>query len=115
MSDSADKDAARENSGREDVGPTAEEQKLTRKAQSERLNQIMWAYICGAVTWLSFIVGLWTTFIPLGFGVLGCVLAWQLMQKGIQRHAIFAGALTWAGILAWLTANWSWIAADLHF
>jgi hypothetical protein len=105
MSDSADEDYK---------SPTVEEQKAARKAQSERFNQIMWAYLCGAITWISFIVGLWKTFIPLGFGVLGCVLAWQLMKKGSQRHAMFAGALTWAGILAWLTANWSWIAPYLH-
>jgi hypothetical protein len=106
MSDSADEEDYK--------GPSEEEQKAARKAQSQRLNQIMWAYLCGAITWLSFIVGLWTTYIPLGFGALGCVLAWQLMSKGIQRHAIIAGAITWAGIIAWFTANWPSIAPHLH-
>ncbi|HVA13590.1 MAG TPA: hypothetical protein VNF99_10095 [Stellaceae bacterium] len=96
------------------TGETEVEAKAARKAQSERLNQIMWAYICGAITLISSMVGLGATFIPLGFGVLGCVLAWQLMRKGERLHGSIAGAILWGGILIWLTANGSWIAVDLR-
>lgn len=84
---------------------TEAEEKAKRKAQGERYTQIMWGYVCGAITLISIPVGLEPTFIPLGFGVLGSVLAWQLMQKGVRRHSIFAGALNIAGILIWLTSN----------
>ena len=89
--------------------PSAEEQKAARKARSERLNQIMWAYLCAAIVFLSFFVGFTATFIPLGFGILGCVLAWQLKQKGEMRHSTIAAPLLLGGILIWLTVNWSWI------
>ena len=89
--------------------PRDEEQKAARKARSERLNQIMWAYLCGGIVFLSFFVGLGASFIPLGFGILGCVLAWQLNQKGEMRHSTIAAAILLGGILIWLTVNWGWI------
>ena len=89
--------------------PSEEEQKAARKARSERLNQIMWAYLCAAIVFLSFFVGLGATFIPLGFGILGCVLAWQLKQKGEMRHSTIAAAILLGGILIWLTVNRGWI------
>lgn len=89
--------------------PSDDEQKAARKARSERLNQIMWAYLCGGIVFLSFLVGLGATFIPLGFGILGCVLAWQLKQKNEQRHSTIAAAILLGGILIWLTVNWAWI------
>jgi hypothetical protein len=103
MNESADNDIVR----------TEEEQRAARKARAERLNQIMWAYICGAIIFLSFAVGLGATFIPLGFGILGCLLAWQLMRKGENRHSTIAAAILLGGILVWLTVNWSWIGADI--
>lgn len=90
-----------------------EEQKAARKARSERLNQIMWAYLCAGIVFLSFFVGFTATFIPLGFGILGCVLAWQLKQKGETRHSTIAAALLLGGILIWLTVNWSWIGSAI--
>ena len=89
--------------------PSDEEQKAARKARSERLNQIMWAYLCGGIVFLSFFVGLGASFIPLGFGILGCVLAWQLKQKGEMRHSTIAAAILIGGILILLTVNWGWI------
>ena len=93
--------------------PSDEEQKAARKARSERLNQIMWAYLCAAIVFLSFFVGFTATFIPLGFGILGCVLAWQLKQKGEMRHSTITAALLLGGILIWLTVNWSWIGPSI--
>ncbi len=93
--------------------PSDEEQKAARKAQSERLNQIMWAYLCGAIVFLSFFVGYGATFIPLGFGILGCIIAWQLFRKGEQRHSTITAAILLAGILIWLTMNWRWIGPSL--
>lgn len=90
-----------------------EEQKAARKAQGERLNQIMWAYLCGAIVFLSFFVGLGASFIPLGFGILGCVLVWQLKQKGETGHSTIAAAILLGGILIWLTANWGWIGPSI--
>ena len=95
------------------VRPNDEEQKAARKARSERLNQIMWAYLCGGIVFLSLFVGLGATFIPLGFGLLGCVLAWQLKHKGEQRHSTIAAAILLGGILIWLTANWRWIGPSI--
>jgi hypothetical protein len=77
-----------------------------RRQRSERLNRIMWAYICGAITVLSFVVGLGPSFIPLGFGILGCVLAGQLLRENERRHSVIAGALALGGIMIWLTDNW---------
>lgn len=85
------------------------EDKAKRKARSERMNQMMWAYICGAITLLSIPVGLEGSFIPPGFGALGLVLAWQLTQKGERRHNIIAGAINLGGILIWLSSNWPWL------
>jgi CHASE2 domain-containing sensor protein len=93
--------------------PSDDEQKAARKARSERLNQIMWAYLCAAIVFLSFFVGFAATFIPLGFGILGCVLAWQLKQKGEYRHSTIAAAILLGGILIWLTVNWSWIGPSI--
>ena len=88
----------------------AEDEKAKRKAKGERYTQIMWAYVAGAITLLCNIVGLEASFIPLGFGVLGSVLAWQLMQKGERRHSMYAGAINIGGLLIWLTANWAWLS-----
>lgn len=93
--------------------PRDDEDKAARKARSERLNQIMWAYLCGGIVFLSFFVGLGATFIPLGFGILGCVLAWQLKQKGESRHSTIAAAILLGGILIWLTVNWAWIGPTI--
>jgi hypothetical protein len=95
------------------VAADTEEEKAKRKARNERLTVTMWAYICGAITLLSNPVGLEASFIPLGFGVLGLILAWQLMQKGERRHSMIAGAINLGGILIWLTVNWSWIGHGL--
>jgi hypothetical protein len=80
-----------------------------RRQRSERLTRIMWAYICGAITLLSFVVGLGASFIPLGFGVLGGLLVWQLVQSGERRHSALAGAMALGGILIWSTYNWPMI------
>jgi hypothetical protein len=96
----------------ENAGPApadGEAAKAARKARSERLNRIMWAYICGAIALLSFVVGFGGSFIPLGFGVLGCVLVGQLIRQGERRHSAAAGALALAGIMIWLTVNWPMI------
>ena len=79
--------------------------KTQRKQRAERLNQIMWAYICGAIAILSPMLGFGASFIPPGFAVLGCILDWQLLRKGERRHSVFAGVLALAGILIWLTIN----------
>jgi hypothetical protein len=89
---------------------SADDEKAKRKAKGERYTQIMWAYVAGAITLLCNIVGLEASFIPLGFGVLGSILAWQLMQKGERRHSIYAGAINIGGILIWFTANWAWLS-----
>lgn len=97
-----------------DAAPAStDEQKAARRARSERLNQIMWAYLCGGIVFLSFFVGFTATFIPLGFGILGCILAWQLKQKGEMRHSTIAAAILLGGILIWLTVNWSWIGGSI--
>src|SRR5215831_2468177 len=86
-----------------------EEQKAERKAKGERYTQIMWAYVCGAITLLCIPVGLEPSFIPLGFGILGLILVWQLLQKGERRHTMIAGAINLGGVMIWLTYNWSWL------
>jgi hypothetical protein len=78
-----------------------------RRIRSERLNTIMWAYVCGAITLLCYVVGYERSFIPLFFGVLGSILNWQLMQRGEQRHSVAAGALTLGGLMIWATYNWA--------
>lgn len=94
-------------------GPHPEdEEKAQRKERSERLSRMMWAYICGAIALLSNAVGLEVSFIPLGFGILGLILVWQLFQKDERRHSAIAGALNLGGILIWLTYNWPTI---MHF
>jgi hypothetical protein len=89
-----------------DTTATEEEEKAKRKARGERYTQIMWTYVCGAITLLCNVVGLEASFIPLMFGALGSVLAWQLMQKGEKRHSAIAGAINLGGLLIWLTNNW---------
>jgi len=89
---------------------SAEDEKAKRKAKGERYTQIMWAYVAGAITLLCNVVGLESSFIPLGFGVLGAILAWQLLQKGEKRHSFYAGAINIGGVLIWLTANWPWLS-----
>ncbi len=84
----------------------ADAAKAKRQARGERYTRIMWAYVCGAITLVSILVGLGASFIPLGFGVLGVILAWQLTRTGDQRNGMFAGALTLGGLMIWLTYNW---------
>ena len=84
----------------------AGDEPAARRQRSERLTRIMWAYVCAAITLLSFVVGLGPSFIPLGFGVLGCVLAWQLIGQGDRQHSVIAGALALGGIMIWFTYNW---------
>jgi len=84
----------------------AADEKAKRKAKGERYTQIMWAYVCGAITLISIPVGLEPSFIPLGFGILGGVLCWQLAQKGERRQSAIAGAVNLGGVLIWLTSNW---------
>ena len=86
--------------------PAAGDERAARRQRSERLTRIMWAYICGAITLLSVVVGLGPTFIPLGFGVLGCLLARQLVGQGDRQHGVITGALALGGIMIWLTYNW---------
>jgi len=87
----------------------AEEAKAKRKAQSERYSRIMWAYICGGITLVSMLVGYGASYIPLGFGVLGAILAWQLARSDEQKHGLYAGSLTVGGLMIWLTYNWPMI------
>jgi len=87
----------------------AEEAKAKRKAQGERYSRIMWAYVCGGVTLVSMLVGYGASYIPLGFGVLGAILAWQLIRSNEQRHGFYAGSLTLGGLMIWLTYNWPMI------
>ncbi len=88
------------------AGAGAGDEAVLRRQRSERMSRIMWGYICGAITLLSFVVGLGPSFIPLGFGILGCVLAWQLFHGGDRRHSTVTGALALGGIMIWLTYNW---------
>lgn len=87
----------------------SDEEKAERKARNERNTQIMWAYVCGAITLVSIPVRLEASFIPLAFGILGLVIARQLRQKGERRHNVIAGAINLGGILIWLSSNWSWL------
>ena len=82
------------------------EAKAARKAQNERYTRIMWAYVCGGITLVSLLLGFGATFIPLGFGILGAILAWQLSRTGERRHGMYAGAMTIGGVMIWLTYNW---------
>ena len=84
----------------------AKDAKAERKALGERYSRIMWAYVCGAITLVSAMAGLGATFIPLGFGVLGLILAWQLTRTADQRHGMWAGALTLGGLMIWVTYNY---------
>ena len=88
------------------AAPAADDAAAQRKARADRLNRIMWAYICGAITLLSFVVGFGASFIPVGFAVLGGVLAWQLMRAGERRHSTIAGVLALGGLMIWATYNW---------
>ena len=84
-------------------------EKAERKARNERNTQIMWAYVCGAITLISIPVGLEASFIPLAFGIFGLIIARQLRQKGERRHNMIAGAINLGGILIWLSSNWPWL------
>jgi hypothetical protein len=94
-----------ENDGAQAPAST-DDARAVRRQRSERLTRIMWAYICGAITLLSFVVGFGPSFIPLGFGVLGSILAWQLVRLGERRHSTIAGMLALGGIMIWFTYNW---------
>jgi hypothetical protein len=100
---------ARWEAGEERAVTDADEAKAKRKAQSERYTRIMWGYVCGGITLLSLLVGFGATFIPLGFGILGAILAWQLTRSGEQRHGLYVGAMTLGGVMIWLTYNWPMI------
>lgn len=84
----------------------ATDPKALQKERNERFTRLMWAYICGGITLMSYLVGFEASFIPLGFGILGGILAWQLMQKGEPRHGMIAGALNLGAMMIWLTYNW---------
>ena len=86
-----------------------DEERAKRKADGERRTLVMWGYVTGAITIISYIVKLEATFIPLGFGILGLVIAWQLNRKGERRNSVFAGALNLFGIMVWLTVNEAWL------
>ncbi|HEV2263363.1 MAG TPA: hypothetical protein VGR79_02400 [Stellaceae bacterium] len=86
--------------------PPTDDERAKRKAAAERRTLIMWGYVTGFITFISYVVGLEPSFIPLGFGVLGCIIAWQLNAKG-ERHGLYAGMINLAGILIWITYNWS--------
>jgi hypothetical protein len=88
---------------------STDQEKAERLARRERYSQIMWAYVCGAISLISIPFRLEATFIPLAFGVFGLILAWQLSQKGEPRHNVIAGAINLGGILIWFTANWGWL------
>jgi hypothetical protein len=92
----------------ETAKPKADEEaeKAERKARAERMTQMMWGYVCAGIALLCNVVGLEASFIPLGFGVLGCILAWQLSKKNERRHSLVTGALNLGAILIWLTYNW---------
>jgi hypothetical protein len=91
----------------------ATEELAARRRRSERMTQIMWAYICGAITLLSFVVGFGRSFLPLGFGILGGVLAGQLYRAGDRRNSTLAGALALGGIMIWFTYNWPMVQGYL--
>ena len=75
------------------------------KERSERFTRIMWAYICGGVTLLSFLIGFGASFIPRGFGVLGDTLAGPLLRGGERQHSAVTGAMALGGIMIWFTFN----------
>lgn len=86
--------------------PPAGDEQAQRKAASERRTLIMWGYVTGFIAFIGYVVGLESSFIPLGFGVLGCIIAWQLNAKG-ERHGLYVGMINLADILIWITYNWS--------
>ena len=90
----------------ETTTPPTDDERAQRKSASERRTLIMWGYVTGFITFISYVVGLEPSFIPLGFGVLGCIIAWQLNAKG-ERHGLYTGMINLAGILIWITYNWS--------
>lgn len=87
----------------------AEDANAKRKAQGQRYTRIMWAYVCGAITVMSLLVGLGASFIPLGFGILGLILAWQLTRGADPRHGMWAGSLALGGLMIWVTYNFATI------
>ncbi len=90
-----------------------DDEKAKRKAEKERLLHIMWAYVCGAITLLSVVVGYEATFIPLGFGVLGLILVSTLIRQRERIHAPITGAINLGGILIWISYNWSMLKSYL--
>lgn len=84
-----------------------DDERAARRQRSDRLTRIMWAYICCAIAVLSYVVGFGASLIPLGFGVLGGILAWQLSRLGERQHSTITGALALGGIMIWFTYNWS--------
>jgi hypothetical protein len=61
------------------------------------------AYICGGVTLLSFVIGFGARFTPLGFGVLGDILAGPLLRGGERQHSAITAAMALGGIMIWFT------------
>lgn len=80
-----------------------------KKAAKQLRSQIMWAYVTGAISLASYFVRLEVTFVPLGFGLLGLVMCYQLMDKGEKQHAGLAAALNTLGIALWLVFNLAWL------
>jgi hypothetical protein len=76
------------------------------KARKERLNMLMWGYICSGISLIALAIGWRSTFLPLGFGAAGCWFAWQLNRMGERRRNLIPGVASMAAILIWLTYNW---------
>jgi hypothetical protein len=91
----------------------ADDEKAKKKARNERYARIMWAYVCGGIAVVSLVTGFRATFIPAGFAVLGAILAAQLIRAGEQRHGIYAGAMSFGGLMIWLSYTWPTIHAYL--
>ena len=75
--------------------------------RNERMSEIMWGYICGAIALASFLIGWGTSYFPLGFGLMGCVIAGKLYRDGERRHNLVGATACVAGILIWFAYNWS--------
>jgi hypothetical protein len=84
---------------------TEQDEAVAKKAAKERRSQILWAYVAGATSILGYLAGLEATFLPMGFGVVGLILCYQLNAKGEPRHAGAAAALSSIGIVLWAAYN----------
>jgi hypothetical protein len=77
------------------------------KARKERLSLLMWGYICSAISLISLVIGWGASFFPIAFGIAGCWFAWKLNRLGERRRNLVPGVASLAGILIWITYNWS--------